>query len=127
MAQTAPKITDVPPPASDVVIDRDHLARMTFGDASLERELLALFDRQAAVLLARMQTTDAAAVAALAHTLKGSALGIGAVRVAQTAAAVEQTTGPVALAQAVNHLAVAIEAARAHIAVLLEAGGTQEG
>lgn len=122
MAQAAPKITDVQMPVTDAVIDRDHLARMTFGDLSLERELLELFDRQAAVLLARMRTTDTAAVAALAHTLKGSALGIGAVGVARAASAVEQVHDPVALPPALEHLAVAIEAARTHIGTLLRKG-----
>ena len=35
------------------VLDRDHLARMTFGDRSLEREVLQLFDRQSELLLER--------------------------------------------------------------------------
>ena len=66
--------------AADAAIDRGHLARMTFGDRSLERELLELFDRQAAMLIVRMRAGGAAAVAPLAHTLKGSASGIGAGR-----------------------------------------------
>lgn len=122
MAQAAPKLTEAQPLVTDVVIDREHLARMTFGDLSLERELLELFDRQAAVLLERMRTTDGAAVAALAHTLKGSALGIGALGVAQTAVAVEQAREPVAMRAALERLAVAIEAARAHIGALLRKG-----
>src|ERR1700754_796735 len=36
--------------AADGTIDRAHLARVTFGDHGLQRELLALFDRQAALL-----------------------------------------------------------------------------
>ena len=51
---------------------------MTFGDRSLEREVLQLFDRQAGLLLARMHSGEPAAVATLAHTLKGSAASIGA-------------------------------------------------
>ena len=62
---------------------------MTFGDRSLEREVLQLFDRQAGLLLARMQSREAAAVATLAHTLKGSAASIGATDVMLAAAAVE--------------------------------------
>ena len=50
-------------------IDRAHLARMTFGDAGLERELLELFDRQAALLVARMGGSEGATVRTLAHTL----------------------------------------------------------
>ncbi len=70
-------------------IDRAHLKQMTFGDRSLERELLQLFDRQAEQLMARMRASDAAVLAALAHTLKGSALGIGANEVARAAGAAE--------------------------------------
>ncbi len=40
-------------------IDVTHLARMTLGDASLEREVLQLYDRQAEMLLARMRTASA--------------------------------------------------------------------
>jgi HPt (histidine-containing phosphotransfer) domain-containing protein len=70
-------------------IDLAHLARMTLGERSLEREVLQLFDRQAAMLLTRMRQSCPAVVAACAHTLKGSARGIGAWRVASAAEAVE--------------------------------------
>lgn len=65
-------------------IDLDHLRRMTLGDRSLEREVLTLFERQAAQLLTRLAALPADA-AALAHTLKGSARGIGAFAVADAA------------------------------------------
>ena len=42
----APTSAPVPAPV-ETVIDLDHLARMTLGDASLEAEVLMLFDRQA--------------------------------------------------------------------------------
>jgi HPt (histidine-containing phosphotransfer) domain-containing protein len=70
-------------------IDRAHLSRMTLGEKELEREVLALFDRQAELLLARMRKAEPAVVAAAAHTLKGSARGIGAWQVANTAEALE--------------------------------------
>jgi HPt (histidine-containing phosphotransfer) domain-containing protein len=70
-------------------IDREHLMRMTLGERSLEREVLALFNRQAEILLARMRKSVPAVAAAAAHTLKGSARGVGAWRVAHTAEAVE--------------------------------------
>ena len=75
MAQVA-ILTPDPALATAPVIDQGHLKRMTFGDSSLEREVLQLFDRQAEILIARMRASDAAAVATLAHTLKGSASGI---------------------------------------------------
>jgi HPt (histidine-containing phosphotransfer) domain-containing protein len=70
-------------------IDLVHLARMTFGDRSLEREVLALFDRQAGLLMGRMEAAAPASVPTLAHTLTGSARGIGAWRVARAAEALE--------------------------------------
>jgi HPt (histidine-containing phosphotransfer) domain-containing protein len=75
--------------SGDAIIDIEHLARMTFGEARLEAEVLALFEQQASVLLARMHDAPPAAVAAFAHTLKGSARGIGAWCVAEAAEAVE--------------------------------------
>lgn len=73
----------------DRTIDLVHLARTTLGDRALEREVLQLFDRQSSLLIGRMRGATPAAVAALAHTLKGSARGIGAWRVAQAAETLE--------------------------------------
>jgi HPt (histidine-containing phosphotransfer) domain-containing protein len=103
---------------AELVVDRAHLARMTMGDQRLEAEVLALFDRQATLLLARMAGAAPAAVAALAHTLKGSARGIGMWRVAAAAEAVEQAAGscgPPAVAGAVDQLAAAVREAQAAI------------
>ncbi len=105
--------------ADAVVIDRAQLARMTFGDRNLERELLELFDRQAAMLVARMQA--GAAVKPLAHTLKGSASGIGAAAVARAAEAAE-LAGADDCRAAVDRLAQTVDKARALIAELLRAG-----
>ena len=102
-------------------IDRAHLRRMTFGDRSLEQEVLRLFDRQAELLIERMRASDAAAIAVLAHTLRGSALGIGAGGVADAARAVEAAGTPAAQGQAIDRLAAAITTARASIAELLRA------
>jgi HPt (histidine-containing phosphotransfer) domain-containing protein len=68
----------------DGPIDLAHLKRMTLGDVSLEREVLALFAGQSAGLIRALAGLPADA-AALAHTLKGSARAIGAVRVAEAA------------------------------------------
>ena len=88
-------------------IDRGHLARMTFGDRSLEREVLELFDRQAVMLIERMRGGDPAAIASLAHTLKGSAAGIGAGAVARSADAAEIAAGgsPAECSLAIDRLA----------------------
>lgn len=73
-----------------MTIDEDHLGRMTLGDRSLEREVLEIFARQITLTLRRIATAMPAGVAAAAHTLKGSARGIGAWRVARAAERLEQ-------------------------------------
>jgi len=106
-------------PAGPPPIDCGHLARMTFGDVTLKRELLQLFDRQAELLLGRMRTGDAGAVSTLAHTLKGSALGVGAMPVAAAAEAVERIAAMPGRECALEQLAAAIAEARGAIAAML--------
>jgi HPt (histidine-containing phosphotransfer) domain-containing protein len=62
---------------------------MTFGDGALEREVLGLFERQAASMLELIPVATPDDVPALAHAVKGSARGIGAWRVAEAAAMLE--------------------------------------
>jgi HPt (histidine-containing phosphotransfer) domain-containing protein len=103
------------------VLDRTHLERMTFGDRNLEREVLQLFDRQAELLIGRMRVSAPRAVATLAHTLKGSAAGIGASRVVRAAEDTELSASR-ALAdcgRAIDQLAEAIEEVRIEIGVIL--------
>jgi HPt (histidine-containing phosphotransfer) domain-containing protein len=71
-------------PDDDGPIDLAHLQRMTLGDSSLEREVLAMFAAQAAGLMDNLVKLPPD-VAELAHTLKGSARAIGAFRVADAA------------------------------------------
>jgi HPt (histidine-containing phosphotransfer) domain-containing protein len=106
---------------AEAAIDRAHLTRMTFGDRSLEREVLQLFDRQAVMLIERMRSGSPAAIASLAHTLKGSAAGIGAASVALKADDAEIAAGrsTAECSRAIDRLAQAIEEARALIAALL--------
>jgi HPt (histidine-containing phosphotransfer) domain-containing protein len=96
-------------------IDIGHLTRMTLGELSLQREVLALFDRQADILLPRIRRGAPAA----AHTLKGSAVGIGAFKVARAAEAVEQAKDATA---AIEMLAAVLDEAKAEIARLLKTG-----
>jgi HPt (histidine-containing phosphotransfer) domain-containing protein len=122
--QTAEVPDTYPPDALARPIDMEHLFRMTLGDQHLLREVLRLFDRQIEMLLPRIVhsrvTTTAAAVA---HTLKGSARGIGAWRVAQAAEAVERTAGDLAgMKISVENLAATAEETRAAIAELLREG-----
>jgi HPt (histidine-containing phosphotransfer) domain-containing protein len=115
---TAPSIAPIEQP-----IDLVHLRRMTLGEHSLEREVLLLFCRQADMLIGRMRTAKPAVTAATAHTVKGSARGIGAWRVAAAAEAVERTaTAEVAkLPTALAELIAAIGEAKLTIAELLRA------
>jgi HPt (histidine-containing phosphotransfer) domain-containing protein len=64
---------------------------MTLGDRSLEHEVLRLFARQITLTLTRIAGAEPAAAAAAAHTLKGSARGVGAWRVERAAETLEQT------------------------------------
>jgi len=99
------------------VLDRAHLARTTFGSAELAREVLGLFDAQSERLLEAMRDGDPAAVRRLAHTLKGAALGIGAIEVARAAEAVERAGAE--QKAALRQLARAVESVRTVIAAIL--------
>jgi HPt (histidine-containing phosphotransfer) domain-containing protein len=116
--------TEAPPLAPrEPAIDLDHLARMTLGERKLEQEVLNLFDLQAGMLLARMTSEAPKVVAALAHTLSGSARGVGAWKVAAAAEAVERQAsapGPAALTGSMNRLSTAVTEAQAAIAELLQ-------
>jgi len=72
----------------DGPIDMEHLQRMTLGDASLEREVLAMFSAQSFGLVGKLASLPADA-GFLVHTLKGSARAIGAFAVADAATRLE--------------------------------------
>jgi len=63
---------------------------MTLGDRRLEHEVLEIFARQNSLILSRIAGAEPGLVAAAAHTLKGSACGVGAWRVTQAAERLEQ-------------------------------------
>jgi HPt (histidine-containing phosphotransfer) domain-containing protein len=121
MAAVARIVTSVTDQPSGEAIDTEHLSRMTLGERSLQREVLALFDRQADMLLPRIRGGAPPVAAASAHTLKGSAVGIGAFKVARAAEAVEQARDA-AVAAAIDTLAMVLDEAKAEIARLLRAG-----
>jgi HPt (histidine-containing phosphotransfer) domain-containing protein len=102
------------------VIDEEHLERMTFGDRRLEREVLEIFRRQAAIMLGRVGGAEPAAAAAAIHTLKGSARGIGAWRVARAADRLERACGEADRAASLAELQAAALEARAAIDARLE-------
>jgi HPt (histidine-containing phosphotransfer) domain-containing protein len=125
LANTA-RIYEDPDPVADIPgrpIDLVHLARQTFGERDLEAELLRLFDRQAAQIVARLADTNLSAGrwrADLAHTLKGSSRAIGAFGVAAAAEAYEQAADSGADIDAPHRmLAAAVAEAQTAIAGLL--------
>lgn len=77
---------------SEGVIDADHLERITLGDQGLEREVLQIFVRQAAIMIGRIAGPDLEIAVVAAHSLKGSAAGIGAWRVARAAERAERAS-----------------------------------
>jgi HPt (histidine-containing phosphotransfer) domain-containing protein len=123
LTQTVMKAVFAPPLVPvERPIDVEHLARMTLGDRALEREVLALFVRQAEMLRTRMETAATDVIGAAAHTLKGSATGIGAWPIARAAAGVEaaaETSDHRRLQTAVASLNAAIANATAEISETL--------
>jgi HPt (histidine-containing phosphotransfer) domain-containing protein len=103
-------------------IDLVHLSRMTLGDRVLERDVLMLFDRQMDMLMQRIETAAAPIAAAAAHTMKGSAQGVGAFALATAAGEVEEAArsqDPAGHGQGVASLRAAIRDVRAEIGELL--------
>jgi HPt (histidine-containing phosphotransfer) domain-containing protein len=74
-------------------IDRTHLARFTRGDAALEQEVLQLFASQMPLYVQQLRSAATPKEwKQAAHTIKGSALAVGAhrlARLAQTAESVD--------------------------------------
>jgi HPt (histidine-containing phosphotransfer) domain-containing protein len=97
--------------AAPAVIDEPHLSRMTMGDRDLEREVLELFLRQSVLMIERIETAEPKLAAAAAHTLKGSARGIGAWRVATAAESVEEAAAGAVASPAFDEAIVALRTA----------------
>jgi HPt (histidine-containing phosphotransfer) domain-containing protein len=110
-------------PQQEAAIDEDHLGRMTLGDRKLEREVLEIFVRQTVMMLERIAGAEPALAAASAHTLTGSARGIGARRVARAAEWLERAardnSDAAELDRAAEELKAAAIEASAAIAALL--------
>ena len=80
------------------VLDREHLSRYTMASAELEREIIGLFLMQLPSIVTLLKTAvDNAEWKFATHTLKGSALAIGADRIVATLRLLEAT--PVAGAE----------------------------
>jgi HPt (histidine-containing phosphotransfer) domain-containing protein len=77
----------------DPPLDLVHLARQCEGDRQLENELLGLFRLQSRALAAQLSDVLPASLdskAKIAHKLRGSALAVGARRVAAAARRIEE-------------------------------------
>ncbi|MEM7301113.1 MAG: Hpt domain-containing protein [Pseudomonadota bacterium] len=75
---------------NDRPVDLVHLARQTMGDRELEREVLSLFVNQSRQHLRRLREAKSQSECKMmAHTIKGSARGLGAWQVASAAEAIE--------------------------------------
>jgi len=85
---------------TDPVLDRDHLARYSGGDAALEAELFSLLDNQIEACVGVLERTgDEGGWRTAAHTLKGAARGVGAMALGEACAAAEsQPLDPAAAA-----------------------------
>jgi chemotaxis protein histidine kinase CheA len=109
---------------SNPPLDLVHLARQCLGDRDLEAELLGLFRLQAPALTAQLSGSPALSLEAkarIAHTLRGSALAVGAGRVASAACRIEELASAAggdqnsAEAQAIAALLSAVSEALAEI------------
>ena len=106
---------------TNTVLDAAHLSEMTAGDIALQREVAGLFFTQAAAwdekLAAPEPQTD---WKILAHTMKGSAKGLGLSKLAETSARVEAAAAngvsPAQCAELRATLHEAVDALRAHVA-----------
>ena len=99
-------------------VDLVHLSRQTLGDRSLENEVLRLFVSQSVLFLDRLDHATTASERKLAaHTVVGSARSLGAWKVAEEAAVVEQHCSYGCDTSALHS---AIEEANAYINTLLD-------
>jgi len=89
-------------------LDRAHFDHMTGGDADLQAEILGLFKGQAASWSDALASNDNWRNAA--HTIKGSARGIGFWQLAEACAAAE-AAAPGDVGAALNRLRDALSAA----------------
>ena len=98
-------------------IDRAELAAQTGGDTELADEVLALFAGQCRAILPRLidRSVPGRERADLAHTLKGSAAGVGATQVRACADAAEAPLRAGAEPAGLDDLVRAVAAALAEI------------
>jgi HPt (histidine-containing phosphotransfer) domain-containing protein len=72
-------------------IDLSHLSKQTLGDRELEREVLGMFVEQAQAVRRQIGGAAVKERLFLAHSLKGSARGVGAFAIAECTCAIENS------------------------------------
>jgi HPt (histidine-containing phosphotransfer) domain-containing protein len=103
-------------------VDFDHLQSYAAGDAALIEEVLGLFREQVAMWLRLLEPEgDPEGWRAAAHSLKGSALGVGAFPLAEACGAAEQgfDRGAGERRTALDRIRTAADAALADVAAYL--------
>ena len=106
---------------AQTAIDLSHLSRQCGGDVQLEHELLALFAEQCTTQLAIITAATGTTGRDAAHTLKGAALAIGAWQVADAAHHMEASLTGIRMADGLDELEAAADAARLMISHILAA------
>ena len=109
-------------PGNSRPIDLVHLSRYTLGNRSLENELLGLFRSQADIYLARLdEAMDEKEWQNAAHSLKGSARGLGAWVLGDIAEEAEKLPGDADRGDVMSRLRAAIASVNAFIDSFMEA------
>lgn len=101
---------------TEVLVDRDHLMRQTQGDHDLMVEILQIFADQMELRLENL-VAEAPDLHEQAHSIKGSARGIGAWGLAEAAERVELAKGNPS--SHLHELRMAILAARHEVRLML--------
>ena len=102
------------------ILDRDHLARYTLGDAALEAEVLDLFIGQMPTTLSLLRGSQSPRDwVCAAHSIKGAARTVGAWKLAQVAELAEQRAESAAQwEELADVIGASVDEVRRHIAAL---------
>jgi HPt (histidine-containing phosphotransfer) domain-containing protein len=103
-------------------LDQAYLSENTLGDEALRNEVLRLFLKQSGFLIEQLEIADqSVSIAEYAHTLKGSALAVGAFQVAGAAEKLEKLAeqGQVDLKDAFANVKSKLAEARVLIAPMI--------
>ncbi len=90
-------------------VDLTHLGAQTMGDRDLQSEVLKLFIHSAEMFVVQLDSADADRRRSLAHKLKGSARAIGAFKLADHAASLEEAPDSAAVLKRVRDEIVRVE------------------